>query len=400
MPSVTPNTCIMIVDDEPESLNVLAVILQARGYRVMAFSRGGQAITAAEATPPDLMLLDIRMPEMDGFEVCRRFKSDPGLCDIPILFLSGLTGAGEKAAAFEVGAVDYIPKPVNEMEVLARVETHLRLSRYASTLETLVKERTDALAVTNYRLRVMDDAKTDWLNMISHELRTPLTGVLGISELLFMELPENSLAKDLKLVFDTSRDKIKELIDGAELFAQVSVTSEAFRLADMPLAHLLPSTVREVGIQTGITCVLHGTTDQITVESDPRLLRRAMTDLIRTATCCVARQGSVTVSVTPGNGRAQITIRTSGPNLMRTSLETFFEIGGQRELFDGGGNIGLRAALASRIVQLLGGDLSVRNTTSGGIEIVAAIPLAGRTLAEAEDRTGTVDTVAGPRHGV
>ena len=120
---------ILIVDDTPANLTLLSKMLQGQGYRVVAFLRGRMALEAAAKTPPDLILLDINMPEMDGFEVCRRLKADASLKDIPVLFISALTETMDKVKAFSLGGVDYVSKPFQPEEVTARVETHLRLRR-------------------------------------------------------------------------------------------------------------------------------------------------------------------------------------------------------------------------------------------------------------------------------
>ncbi len=122
-------TTIMIVDDTPDNLKVLMELLHEQGYRVLAFPGGAEALAAADDIRPDLVLLDIRMPGMDGFEVCRRFKADAGLRDIPVLFISAADDPREKVQAFSVGGADYVTKPFHPLEVQARVQTHLRLSR-------------------------------------------------------------------------------------------------------------------------------------------------------------------------------------------------------------------------------------------------------------------------------
>ena len=122
------------------------------GYEVAAFPRGGLALEAAARKPPDLILLDIMMPEMDGFEVCSHLKADPGLEKIPVLFLSALTDQSDKIRAFVVGGVDYITKPFDENEILVRVQTHLELSRLRRKLEDLVEQRTRQLKDTNTAL--------------------------------------------------------------------------------------------------------------------------------------------------------------------------------------------------------------------------------------------------------
>ncbi len=139
---------IMIIDDTPANLDLLQILLQERGYSVMAFPRGAMALNAALKHPPDLIMLDINMPEMDGFEVCRRLKASDSLKHIPVLFISALDATEEKVKAFSVGGVDYVTKPFQIDEVNARVETHIRLvrmqnelMRYNRQLEDLVQEK-------------------------------------------------------------------------------------------------------------------------------------------------------------------------------------------------------------------------------------------------------------------
>lgn len=127
---------IMVVDDTPANLTILKEMLEDEGYRVVAFPRGIMALNAAVKSPPDLILLDIRMPDMDGFEVCRRLKADEVLNkEIPVLFISALTETTDKISAFSAGGVDYITKPFQFEEVYARVKTHIELSRLKRQLQ-------------------------------------------------------------------------------------------------------------------------------------------------------------------------------------------------------------------------------------------------------------------------
>lgn len=132
----TPMATIMIVDDTPANLKLLQQLLQAQGsYRTVAFPSGAQALRAAALKPPDLILLDIVMPDMDGFEVCQHLKQDECLRDIPVLFISALNATEDKVHAFNVGGVDYITKPFQAQEIYARVNTHLRLQRLLQASE-------------------------------------------------------------------------------------------------------------------------------------------------------------------------------------------------------------------------------------------------------------------------
>lgn len=138
----------MIVDDTPENLDLLQSLLKGNGYKIVAFPRGKMALRAALAKPPSLILLDINMPEMDGYEVCMRMKEQPTLKDIPILFISANDDSADKVKGFQVGGVDYVTKPFQIEELKARISTHLslvglqkELERYNRHLENLVKEK-------------------------------------------------------------------------------------------------------------------------------------------------------------------------------------------------------------------------------------------------------------------
>jgi len=142
------STTIMVVDDTPANLRLLQDALQAKGYQVLALPSGTMALSAAAKRQPDLILLDINMPQMNGFEVCERLKADEALKEIPVLFISALSEVTNKVKAFSVGGVDYVSKPFQFEEVYARVETHLRLRRlqlelekHSLHLEELVQEK-------------------------------------------------------------------------------------------------------------------------------------------------------------------------------------------------------------------------------------------------------------------
>ena len=132
---------IMIVDDTPANLTLLSGMLKEKGHKVRPVPSGRLALKAVEKDPPDLILLDINMPEMNGFEVCERLKKEAKFRDIPVIFISALTETLDKVKAFNCGGVDYVTKPFQFEEVEARVEAHLDLRRYQKALEDLVREQ-------------------------------------------------------------------------------------------------------------------------------------------------------------------------------------------------------------------------------------------------------------------
>lgn len=139
-PIATPKANILVIDDTPENLALLSQILKDKGYKVRSVTKPSTGLRGAQAAPPDLILLDIKMPEMDGYEVCKRLKADERTHDIPVIFISALGELLDKVKAFEVGGVDYITKPFQVEEVLARLRTHLTICRLQKQLQAQNKQ--------------------------------------------------------------------------------------------------------------------------------------------------------------------------------------------------------------------------------------------------------------------
>jgi DNA-binding response OmpR family regulator len=367
---------VMIIDDEPDNLNVLGEMLRQDGHSVMAFKSGEMALAAAREEPPDLVLLDIRMPGMDGYEVCRRFKAEDSLNRIPIIFLSAFQSPADKVRAFEAGGVDYVTKPFAEIEMLARTRTHLRLLRYQLHLEELVHQRVNELTEAHRRLRIWDDAKTQWLTTLSHEMRTPLNGLLGISDLLFMELPPDSSCHNLRSDYDLSRKRIEKLMGDAMTLTSIDVAAARFAVVPIPLAALLRGALAAVSKDAADIAVSASIDVQEgdTVLGDPDLIGRAFHDLLLTVTHCVSAGEAVALEAKVDAGQATVTIVTGGKVLPPESLETFFDVGGQRTLLKGGGDYGLGPVLASRIIRLFKGNVTVANGLDRGIVVKISLP--------------------------
>jgi len=170
----TINGKILVVDDTTASLKLLTDILKAEGYEVRSAVSGELALHSATSNPPDLVLLDIRMPEMDGYEVCRHLKARPETRNVPVIFVSAAAETDEKVKGFELGAVDYVAKPYQCAELLARVRTHLELNQLRNHLESLVEERTDKLRESEKKLKAsLLDSVTALASIV--EMRDPYT---------------------------------------------------------------------------------------------------------------------------------------------------------------------------------------------------------------------------------
>lgn len=164
---------ILLVDDTPDNLRVLSAMLTNQGFEVRKALNGQRAIASVQADPPDLILLDIKMPEMDGYTVCQHLKADPQTQEVPVIFISALDDALDKVRAFAVGGVDYITKPFQEMEVLARIEHQLRIQR----LQQQLIEQNHELVCSNRELE-------QFAYVVSHDLQQPLQSITGFVRLI------------------------------------------------------------------------------------------------------------------------------------------------------------------------------------------------------------------------
>jgi two-component system, sensor histidine kinase and response regulator len=185
---------ILIVDDTPANLGVLVECLSGAGFALLVAEDGEDALALAENAAPDLVLLDVMMPGMDGFETCRRLKAREQTRDVPVIFMTALTDTSEKVKAFQAGAVDYVTKPIQHEEALARIQTHLTIRRLRQELE-------QQLAL-----------KEKFMRIASHDLRNPLCLILMSGELARRKAGSSEVASYLESIH-TSAQQMRRIID-------------------------------------------------------------------------------------------------------------------------------------------------------------------------------------------
>lgn len=171
---------ILIVDDQPDNLRLLSSLLTLNGYRVRHSVSGERTFKTLERRIPNLILLDIKLPDISGYEVCRRLKAHSDTESVPIIFMSALHEVFDKVKAFKVGGVDYIPKPIQEEEVLVRVETQLQLSQYRHQLQQQNEQLQQQNEQLSWEIRDRERAQKELkllLNSVSHDLQSPLSGL-------------------------------------------------------------------------------------------------------------------------------------------------------------------------------------------------------------------------------
>lgn len=376
---------IMIVDDNPANLRLLEDMLVREGHEVRSFPLGRLALAAAAKDPPDLILLDVNMPEMDGYEVCRRLKANAGLSRIPTIFLSALNASEDRTKAFESGAVDYISKPFRFEEVHARVATHLSLyflqrglERHNRDLEDAVAARTRELAEANNRLAVLDRAKSDFLNLISHEFRTPLHGLLGVSALILEGMPRDERNAKLKDVFQNSRRRILTILDDALLLTEIEVNRQQFGLSPVSLSQAAGQ-ARERVADLALSCgVVFGplAPGRDIVFGSEELLVKALQALFEAAIRFSARGESIRLGRAEESNSVDVIVETRGETIPEAALENLFDILAVGEASVGGASLGLGLATAKRILSLCSGSLSAVNCNPAGIRLTATLRLA------------------------
>ena len=371
---------IMVVDDQPVNLKLLEDMMKDQGYAIRSFPRGRMALASAAQCPPDLILLDINMPEMNGFEVCGRLKSDPRLARIPVIFLSALNETEDKIKALRSGGVDYVTKPFQLAEVQARVETHLQLhclqralEQQNQDLEEQVRKRARELVEAHARLQILDRSKSDFLHLICHEFRTPLNGILGLTELIWDESGSKWDA-NLRRGYELSRERILAILDHAVLLTRIEVEAGNFVCGRVPLAGVLTAAIERVAefASPRRVAVQYAPASAAFILGAHDLLVTAFLALLKTAVK-FSEPGIVRLACTSAADATQIAIESRGLTVPPPAIPKFFDLFAIGEEATSAGALGLDPPVAHRILALFGGSVTIENRQPAGIRITVTL---------------------------
>ena len=353
---------ILIVDDIPANLELLSEMLRERGYEPRPVPSGRLAMLAAQADPPDLIMLDIRMPEMNGFEVCERLKADAVLKDIPIIFITALTDTAEKVKAFSLGAVDYVTKPFQVEEIMARVRAHLRISSLQRqlcvqnlNLEQRVADRTLELAKAYERLLELGRLKNDFFRIISYEIRTPVNGVLGIGELIIDRCPPTEDCKRYADLFREASLRMRNLIEDMALI--IDIEEVPLEIGEAVSFSVLLDSVRASlpGIQ--ISMDQQAVLESVFLNGDRVLLKRVLQTLILLATSLSLDRYSVWVTGVVEAEFLRVNIDVDDFLLSAEAVAGFFDIESLERSKSSAETLGLAPVVAHKIISALGGEM-------------------------------------------
>ncbi len=358
-----PRSSVLIVDDVTKNLQVVGTILRQAGHSVTAATSGAEALDAVREQPPDLVLLDLMMPVMDGLEVCRRLKADPSTSRIPVIFLTASNEMEHLVKGFEVGAVDYVTKPFNPPELLARVRTHLELKH------------------ARERLREMNDEKNEFMGIAAHDLRSPLNGIKGYTEMI-LEDPaldaENAglirrvheaaahMAEMVQNLLDANRIERGEMqlsLAPTDLSALAAAVAEAQR----PRAVAKQQVIHVEGV--GAPCV---------ALADPGVAMQVLENLISNAVkySPPGRNIHVRTARTPDGIRFEV--RDEGPGLSAADLKKLFGKYARLSAKPTGGetSTGLGLSIVKKMVEAMDGKVWCESEPGHGATFVVTLPAA------------------------
>ncbi len=389
MPTLPKKSTILIVDDSPINLQVLMTILQD-DYAIIAATSGEKALTLARKQPmPDLIILDVMMPDMDGYEVCTQLKVDERTQTIPVIFVTSLSEVGNETKGFELGAVDYLTRPISPPVLKARIKSHLMLQ----SLHQELQQKNDALATAT---RVKDD----FLANMSHELRTPLNAILGLSEVLqdgvygaLTEEQQHAIA-----TMETSGQHLLELINDILDLSKISAGKLELQTAATSVSTLCNASllfVKQQAFEKRIQLTYDLPAGLGSILVDERRIRQVLINLLSNAVKFTPEGGEVSLRVAVGRGDTwrgnvqepeqlvtqpgqlillQVTDSGIGiaPHDMSRLFQPFTQIDSQLNRNQSGTGLGL--AMVKQITEMHGGSVAVESQLGQGSCFTVALP--------------------------
>jgi len=372
-----PLGTILVVDDEPRNLEVISYFLSLEGFRVVTVEDGEAALSAVTTEAPDVILLDVMMPGVDGFEVCRRLKAHPSTVFIPVVILTALRGTSERVKGAEAGADEFLSKPFDEVELITRVKSLLRVKRlhdqleaHTVELEHRVAERTAELQRALDDLKELDRLKSEFISNVSHELRTPLLHVKGYVDLLADGVlggltPRQTEGLGIAQEAIERLERVVEDIVDFNSVQQQRLTLEPISVADV--CQNVIQTVAPLATRREVNLNLILPPDLPPVLADRMALTRALRHLLDNAIKFSPSGESVQVSAEKKKAFVRIAVRDHGegipPEKQEQIFEPFYQADGSATRKAGG--LGLGLALVKMLMEAHG--VPIRLDSQSGI---------------------------------
>jgi two-component system, sensor histidine kinase and response regulator len=343
---------ILIIDDEPDNFDVIEALLDSEGYELSYVANGLQALDFLASFQPDVILLDVMMPQMNGIEFCHKFKSNIKWKHIPVIMVTALSSKEDLSQCIAVGADDFISKPVNGMELRARVRSMLRIKRQYDYLQE------------NLQLR------EDLSNMIVHDLRNPLTSIILSAEMLRVAnlSPERQLQKSHQII--AAGQQLQTMIDSLLLMAKLDSGKLILQRTDVDLYELCSlaiSDIQPVALHKSLELISDFAETGGSISLDLNLFRRVIDNLLSNAIKFTKPNSQIILHADyPAPGKAKIQVVDSGPGVKEELRQVIFEKYEIGTFKQAASQIGLGLAFCKMTVEAHGGKIKVESNQPQG----------------------------------
>lgn len=367
---------ILIVDDNPENLDTLFQYFEHSKFKTLAAQDGYAALQQVEYTRPDLILLDILMPGIDGFETCRRLKNNPSTQDIPVIFLTALSETEEKVTGFDVGGVDYITKPFQYEEVLARVNAHVTIRRQQQQLHV----QTTALQEMNTQLEALNASKDKFFSIIAHDLKSPFAGLLVVANLIKENIERWDKDKILHFA-----DQLQESVDTLYAFIENLLTWARFQQGMMEYhprhVNLQYIVARNVALliqnaqQKQIT-LNNSVQEPIQVSIDEHMIDAVIRNLVSNAIKFTYPGGTIEISAAGDKNKVTLAVSDTGVGMTEKIMTNLFQIDAKTRQVGTKGEqgTGLGLILCKEFIDRHGGNIQVESEVGRGSTVKVTLP--------------------------
>lgn len=412
---------ILVVDDRPENLRLLSTMLTEQGYKVRKVIKGELTLGVAQVNPPDLILLDIMMPNISGFEVCEQLKADVRTQAIPVIFLSALDEPMDKVKAFAVGGEDYITKPFEIQEVVARIEHQLRIVRLQrqlreqnqqlqqevaerqkaeaalqsvnNELETQVEQRTAELTQANQQLtqlgqqlqqslkqeQQLNQLRSQIITTISHEYRTPMSIIgssAGLLETYLDSLTPENRYKHFRRI-DGAIQRMTQLIDDVIFLNELEWQTQAVNVSELSLTAVIADVIQKLSVSGANPEVVEVAVDQACdrQRTDPWLITRILQDLLSNAIKFSPQNSRINVKMTCSSEHLIFEISDQGIGIPPDQLDKVLNAFHRARNAEHIPGAGLGLTIVQKCLQRLQGTMTINSTLDGGTVVDVRLPL-------------------------
>jgi len=352
---------ILVVDDNEENLSVLGNQLISKGYQVLFAESGEIALKAVERKQPDLILLDVSMPGMSGYEVCERLKAKSETAHIPVIFLTAHAETQDIVKGFSLGAIDYVTKPFNKQELLSRVQTHLELKHARKQLE-----------LQNNELKENLSTKNKFFSIIAHDLKNPFNSLLGLSKIMSESIEQKDWdqVKEIAGYINQTTQQSYKLLTNLLEWSRLQMGNIQFNPTKFSLKQLIDETVQlnEASYSEKRITVTTDVEETLELTADWQMLQAIVRNLLSNAIKFTKQGQAVYISATRNNNTVEISIKDKGIGIAEKDIEKLFKIesGFSRRGTNNEKGTGLGLLLCKEFVEKHNGKIWVESEVGKG----------------------------------